>query len=102
MTAPSNGNADRLHGKYQDVATFTCGPCHGLGADGFGPHNISLMCNSSGLWTDTEPTCQSITACLIFYHKKNYHYVLTVTDEYIDCNLHKITIFHVLKKNTQL
>ncbi len=60
LTDPSNGATDRYIGEFGDVATFTCDVCHGFGADGMGPLSIQLLCNASGTWNDTQPTCQSM------------------------------------------
>ncbi len=60
LTAPVNGNSDKLVGYYEDVATLSCDACHGFGSDGMGPATVQLVCNSTGLWNGSEPTCQSM------------------------------------------
>ena len=45
-------------GQYEDEITFNC--TEGLEFSPGGPDTITITCNSTGLWSDSVPTCQSM------------------------------------------
>ncbi len=62
VTDPVNGSVSAYSGVYEDTITYTCDL--GFELDD-GTASQTHICNSSGFWNDTAPTCQGISFSIL-------------------------------------
>jgi hypothetical protein len=59
LVAPENGNVDRTMGVEGDVATYSCDDGFVLTGNG---GSSTRICQASGAWTGSPPTCEPVVA----------------------------------------